>query len=172
MASWTVEGRILRGFDTAGRLVFIDLDYGLITEAQTAPVATAFDGLERVDDTRFWKRAAAVEAATFQRMGALKRADEIRYQRAAIKRSIAALAPADGMRRVALLILAPPECVQSALVRTVLEWPRQQTSDMVDELLEQLDIAQRNQLLTLAGLTDRQRRLLAAELTGRRGAFV
>lgn len=57
VASWTVEGRVLRGFDKTGDVVFIDLDYKLVTEAQ-APRLRAFDGLRHVPATTLWRRAA------------------------------------------------------------------------------------------------------------------
>lgn len=100
-----------------------------------------------------------------QRMAALQRANDIRMDRAALRRSIEVMTPADGMRRLAELICDPPACMQNAKVSAVLSWPRRQGPRTVDQQLQRLRIAQRHNA-RVEELTDRQRRLLAAVLTG------
>jgi hypothetical protein len=98
-----------------------------------------------------------------QSLAALARADEIRLGRASLKREIAALPQHDGERRVAELLLDPPEVVVSAEVDAVLCWTRGWGSRRVRRFLVANRVAE---MKPVGSLTERQRRMLANQLRG------
>jgi len=94
-----------------------------------------------------------------QRLRALERANEIRLARAALKRGIA-----DGDISAAEVILSPPCAAQSWSVGDLLMSQRRWGSTRCRKFLLRNQI---NENKTIGALTERQRRLLADQLTAR-----
>ena len=93
-----------------------------------------------------------------QRLVALKRANTIRLARAAFKRMIA-----EGELSAATLILENPEAVRRWTVSELLLSQRRWGSTRCRKFLERNGVSE---LKTIGALTERQRRLLAAQLGG------
>jgi hypothetical protein len=91
-----------------------------------------------------------------QRMRALERANEIRLARAELKRRIA-----DGAVSAADVILAPPREADTWALGELLMSQRRWGNTRCSKFLSRFQI---NETKTVGALTDRQRRLLAAQL--------
>ena len=92
-----------------------------------------------------------------QWLSALDRANDVRSRRALVKGELAA-----GTLRLADLLADPPGCVETATVRQLLLALPRFGPVKVRRLLAQCRIAEAK---TVAGLTDRQRRLLIEHLS-------
>lgn len=99
---------------------------------------------------------AAPERSLTQRMDALQRANEIRTQRAQLKRDLKA-----GRAQVHSLLLDPPEYVQTAKVFDLLLAVPKYGRVKVNRLLTQCRISPSK---TIGGLSQRQRQELVAFL--------
>jgi hypothetical protein len=94
-----------------------------------------------------------------QRLRALERANEIRLARAGLKRHIA-----DGHISAAEVILSPPVAARSWAIRDLLMSQRRWGSTRCRKFLLRNQI---NETKMIGALTDRQRRLLAGQLSSR-----
>lgn len=98
-----------------------------------------------------------------QRIEALRYANEVRLERARIRRTVGSLARVDGCHLVASYISNPPPCLLSARVEQVLAWPRRCGRQKAVRVL----IAARvPDTFTVGRLTEAQRARLAEALTG------
>ena len=98
--------------------------------------------------------ATAPERSLNQRMDALARANEIRIQRAQLKRDLKA-----GRRSIQSLLLEPPEYVETAKVFDMLLAVPKYGRVKVNKILSQCKISPSK---TIGGLSERQRRELVA----------
>jgi hypothetical protein len=96
-----------------------------------------------------------------QRLRALERANEIRLARAVLKRRIA-----DGEISTAEVILSPPCAAMSWAIGDLLMSQRRWGTTRCRKFLLRNQI---NENKTIGALTERQRRLLAAQLSARAG---
>ncbi len=99
---------------------------------------------------------AAPERSLTQRMDALKRANEIRTQRASLKRDLKA-----GRRQIQGLLLDPPEYLLTAKVFDLLLAVPKYGRVKVNRILTQCRISPSK---TIGGLSQRQRAELVAQL--------
>ena len=109
-------------------------------------------------------RAQTIVVAPDRREQALRSladANTVRLERARLHREIAALPQADGLRRVADLIVDNPRCIGTARVSDVMRWAKRYGHQRAGRLLNEHRISH---VREVRGLTDRQRRLLASEL--------
>ena len=105
------------------------------------------------------KSSIAPERSSTQRMEALRRANEVRSRRAQVKRDLKA-----GRQTIHVLLLEPPEYLQTAKVFVLLLSVPKYGRVKVNRILTQCRIAPSK---TLGGLSERQRRELAALLRQR-----
>jgi hypothetical protein len=110
-------------------------------------------------DTAIVTPETAIMTPEPQRLRALERANEVRLARAELKRRIA-----DGRVSAAEVILAPPGAARSWAVGELLTSQRRWGTTRCRKFLQRQGI---NETKPLGELTERQRRLLAAQL----GAF-
>jgi hypothetical protein len=99
---------------------------------------------------------AAPERSLEQRMAALKRANEIRTQRAALKRNLK-----DGRANAQALLLSPPEYLLTAKVSELLLAVPKYGHVKVNKILAQCRISPSK---TIGGLSSRQRAELVSYL--------
>jgi len=102
-------------------------------------------------------RETAIITREPQRLRALERANEIRLARAELKRRIA-----DGEVSAATVILAPPQEASSWSVSDLLMTQRRWGSTRCRKFLLRNQVSETK---ALGALTERQRRLLATQLT-------
>ena len=98
------------------------------------------------------KHAAAPERSLLQRMDALQRANEIRTQRAQLKRDLKA-----GRQPIHELLLDPPDYLETAKVFDLLLAVPKYGRVKVNKILSQCRISPSK---TIGGLSERQRREL------------
>ena len=101
--------------------------------------------------------AVTPSRSSAQRLEALRRANEIRIARARLKRKLAS-----GSVRVTEILAAPPECVKTLKVQTLLLALPKYGPARVARLLAHCRIGPSK---TVAGLSDRQRKELLGRLS-------
>jgi hypothetical protein len=105
------------------------------------------------------KHATAPERSLSQRMDALQRANEIRSQRAQLKKDLKA-----SRKQIALILLEPPDYVETAKVFDLLLHVPKYGRVKVNKLLTQCKVSPSK---TIGGLSQRQRSELVALLRSR-----
>ena len=102
------------------------------------------------------KHSAAPERSLLQRMDALQRANEIRTQRAKLKKDLKA-----GKTKIDVLLLDPPEWLGSAKVFDIILAVPKYGRVKVNRILNQCRISPSK---TIGGLSERQRAELVGQL--------
>lgn len=94
-----------------------------------------------------------------QHMQALRRANDVRLERAAMRREVAQVARGEGCTRVAELLEDPPDVIATLAIFELLQWPRWIGRSQARAILRMHGpIGERREIQTL---TPRQRRALA-----------
>lgn len=101
-----------------------------------------------------------------QHMIALERGNRIRVQRGALHHQVAALNRADGLARVAGLLMAPPEEIQTMRIYDLLLWVHRIGRSQARGILRSADLYVINEGRRVQDLTGRQRAAIAQFIHG------